>query len=54
VTTLPWIDDLLDRLSRLGQDDQEAIGTLSALIGDRGDGEQRCDRRAPIRRLLPS
>jgi len=32
MTTVPWIDDHLDRLSRLGPDDREAIGTLSAEI----------------------
>jgi len=32
VTTVPWIDDHLDRLSRLGWDDREAIGTLCAEI----------------------
>jgi phosphoenolpyruvate synthase/pyruvate phosphate dikinase len=32
MTALPWIDDQLDRLSRLDPDDREAIGTLSAEI----------------------
>src|SRR5881392_437298 len=32
MTTVPSIDDQLDRLSRLGPDDQQAIRTLSADI----------------------
>jgi phosphoenolpyruvate synthase/pyruvate phosphate dikinase len=32
MTAVPWIDDQLDRLSRLDPDDREAIGTLSAEI----------------------
>src|SRR5580698_7636203 len=32
MTTVPWIDDQLDRLSRLDPDDREAIRTLSAEI----------------------
>ena len=32
MTTVPWIDDQLDRLSRLGPDDRQAIRTLSAEI----------------------
>jgi pyruvate,water dikinase len=32
LTTVPWIDDHLARLSRVGPDDREAIGTLSAEI----------------------
>jgi rifampicin phosphotransferase len=32
MTTVPWVDDHLDRLSRLGPGDREAIGTLSAEI----------------------
>src|SRR5438045_7818341 len=31
-TRVPWIDDQLDRLSRLNPDDREAIRTLSAEI----------------------
>src|SRR5689334_12199639 len=31
-TSVPWIDDQLDRLSRLNPDDREAIRTLSAEI----------------------
>src|SRR5215469_7113922 len=32
MTTVPWIDDQLDRLSRLDPGDRQAIGTLSAEI----------------------
>jgi phosphoenolpyruvate synthase/pyruvate phosphate dikinase len=32
MTTVPWIDDQLDRLSRLNPDDRQAIRTLSAEI----------------------
>jgi pyruvate,water dikinase len=32
MTTVPWIDDQVDRLSRLDPDDREAIRTLSAEI----------------------
>ncbi len=32
MTTVPWIDDRLDRLSRLDPDDRQAIRTLSAEI----------------------
>ena len=32
MTTVPWIDDQLDRLSRLDPDDRQAIRTLSAEI----------------------
>src|SRR6476619_7290715 len=32
MTSVPWIDDQLDRLSRLNPDDREAIRTLSAEI----------------------
>jgi pyruvate,water dikinase len=32
MTTVPWLDDQLDRLSRLDPDDRKAIGTLSAGI----------------------
>src|SRR6266702_7324332 len=32
ITTAPWIDDQLDRLSRLDPDDRQAIRTLSAEI----------------------
>jgi pyruvate,water dikinase len=32
MTTVPWIDDQLDRLSRLDPDDRQAIRTLSAQI----------------------
>ena len=32
MTAVHWIDDQLDRLSRLNPDDREAIGTLSAEI----------------------
>jgi len=32
MTTAPWIDDQLARLSRLDPDDRQAIGTLSAEI----------------------
>ena len=32
MTTVPWIDDQLDRVSRLNPDDREAIRTLSAEI----------------------
>src|SRR5262249_18806630 len=32
MTTAPWIDDQLDRLSRLDPDDRQAIRTLSAEI----------------------
>jgi rifampicin phosphotransferase len=32
MTTAPWIDDQLDRLSRLDPDDREAIRTLSAEV----------------------
>jgi rifampicin phosphotransferase len=32
MATVPWIDDRLDRLTRLGPNDREAIGALSAEI----------------------
>src|ERR1700751_2097190 len=32
MTTVPWIDDQLDRLSRLDPDDRQAIRTLSAEV----------------------
>jgi rifampicin phosphotransferase len=38
MTMAPWVDDQLDRLSRLEQDDRQAIRTLSAEIRQTVDG----------------
>jgi rifampicin phosphotransferase len=53
MTTAPWIDDQLDRLSRLDPDDREAIRTLSAQIRRTVEGIAiPDDLAAAITRLL--
>jgi rifampicin phosphotransferase len=53
MTTVPRIDDHLDRLSRLGPDDRKAIGTLSAEIRRALEGTAiPDDLAATITRLL--